>query len=218
MSSSAALFLLTNKSLAVTFRNSNILLLLCLGILGILGGFYSAWLLTHSQYRTILSSRSYKHFAFDFGCYHKTDASNTSHLLCDPLTTNTESLLHTITALTEQTNENEPQKLLAHLTSLMMNGFPLLTLNDFVRLSDTANRFLGSKLRRQIMSSPFLRDEFSNILAVRDKKIVLTPRSNLTESFQKYLVSQLSPNNLLNIVVQDVDETSETDEALWAMV
>eukprot|EP01031_Cornospumella_fuschlensis_P031567 gene31569-38152_t len=218
MSSSAALFLLTNKSLAVTFRSGSVRALLVSSILGVLGGFYAAWLLTHSQYRTILSSRPYKQIAFDFGCYHKLDLTNTSHFLCDPLTANTESLINTITTLTEKTNEDAPQQLLAHLTSLMMNGFPLLSLNDFVRLSEAANLFLGSKIRQQIMSSPFLRDEFSNILAIRDKRIVLTPRSNLTESFRRHLIRQLSLENQLNITVQDIDSVSETDESLWAMV
>ena len=60
------------------------------------------------------------------------------------------------------------------LSSIMMNGLPLLGLDDFVYFSDYVRLYLGQRAVEKIMSIPILKERFENFLAVRKKLLFIT--------------------------------------------
>lgn len=208
--------LLTTKSVKTIIRSRPTVLLLVCSVVGVLGGLFTIWAISHRQMRQILTSDPYKKLAFDFQC----DIANYSALIeggflsngveCVPMTNNTLSLISSLDVLSG--HQDEYTSLLNHLSSLMMNGLPLVGLEDYVRLSDFANHYLG-RVRSNIMSSPFVHDSFSNLLDVRSKRIVLT-ESPWSELFHGFLLDHApAASELITI-----SNTANIDESIWAII
>jgi hypothetical protein len=73
------------------------------------------------------------------------------------------------------------------LGGIMMNGLPMLGLDDFVHASDFVNQNLHSKAQEEITKSPILSGQFGNFLNVRNLQIRLSPNNCWTNAFAKYL-------------------------------
>jgi len=87
------------------------------------------------------------------------------------------------------TDQDETSQFAGLLSSLMMNGLPLLGIDDFVHFSDFVNTHLGSKLTTKILSSPGYKEKFSNFLEVRTNHILFYPDNCWTREFILYLKS-----------------------------
>jgi hypothetical protein len=73
------------------------------------------------------------------------------------------------------------------LGGIMMNGLPMLGLDDFVHASDFVNRNLHSQTQVAITKSPLVSGQFGNFLNVRNLQIRLSPNNCWTNAFAKYL-------------------------------
>jgi hypothetical protein len=73
------------------------------------------------------------------------------------------------------------------MSSIMMNGAPLIGLDDFVHLSDVVNDRLGPQGRAQIMNFTGYSDRFGNFLDVRRRELRITPENCLTRRLMEHL-------------------------------
>lgn len=69
----------------------------------------------------------------------------------------------------------------------MMNGLPLLGLDDYVHASDLVNENIDKNSRSYVMNSPVFRGQFGTFLGVRELQIRLSPDNCWTRSFVKHL-------------------------------
>lgn len=69
------------------------------------------------------------------------------------------------------------------LSSIMMNGLPLLGLYDYVEMSDVINSYIGKRVKSEVLGNSAYRDKFGNFLDVRQKEIRITPRNCWTLKF-----------------------------------
>eukprot|EP01039_Chlorochromonas_danica_P011157 gene11157-12437_t len=215
--------LLTIASLKMLLRDRRIVSLLVVSALAVLGGLLFVFQLSRHQVRVYGSPEPYKKLAFDFSC-HYTNASaqsnvfTSSNIECVPVTENTWSLLSSIDLLSQPEAGHGSSQLISYLSSLMMNGIPLVDLDDYVRLSDLANRYLGS-LRPRLMASSFLWDQFSNLMDVRQKRIVLSPPSCLSTAFRDFLKEGERVRDLeIDIMPTKALASAFSDDKVWAVV
>lgn len=202
--------ILSRNSIVSTSRSRGTIFLFFFGVLGVLGGLLALWITTGQQSRHVVTSAPYRKLAFDFRCRPaNTTRQNATFesdgLQCAPVANDTIALLDTIDILAQVSQPNQrlgTQHLLDHLSSLMMNGLPIVGLSDFVRVSDFINKYVGPSMRSHIMSSSFLSDQFSNFLDIRQKVVVLTPKNDWTTGFQSFLHSKTGLS-MLNITVAD---------------
>lgn len=83
------------------------------------------------------------------------------------------------------------------LSSLLMNGAPLLGLVDFIHLSDFTNKQLGSEGKMRLMSYSAYRERFSNFLDIRNKDIhIVSDSSCMGYSLRGYLRDLLGSENV----------------------
>lgn len=77
------------------------------------------------------------------------------------------------------------------LSSLLMNGLPLVGLSDYIQLSTFINHHLGEEGKKRLLRYSTCRNKFGNFLDVKAKEIRLVTTgavsSNITESFFRYL-------------------------------
>lgn len=73
------------------------------------------------------------------------------------------------------------------LSSVMMNGLPILGLDDFVRMSDIANDHIGINGKNHVLGIASYRDKFGNFLEIRRKELRITPRNCWSEAFVQHL-------------------------------
>ena len=69
----------------------------------------------------------------------------------------------------------------------MMNGLPLMGLDDYLRTSDYVNDNINEAMFNAIMSSPFLKGQYGTLLQARDLQIRLSPHNCWTKGFVKYM-------------------------------
>jgi hypothetical protein len=96
-------------------------------------------------------------------------------------------LLHILDQKTDDSNRVDMKHFAKLLGSIMMNGLPLLGLDDFVHASDFVNRNLDTKTQQEIIQSPLLNGQFGNFLNVRNLQIRLSPTNCWTLAFVKHL-------------------------------
>lgn len=82
------------------------------------------------------------------------------------------------------------------LGSLMMNGFPLLGIDDYFQLSDFINDNIGHRSRREFMESSTLKSNFGNLLNIRNRELRLTPNNCVTRGFAEYI---LNASNVIDV-------------------
>jgi hypothetical protein len=78
-------------------------------------------------------------------------------------------------------------KIMKLLGGVMLNGIPVLSLDDFIFMSDFLNENIDSSMKRRITESPIIDGMFGNILGVRMKQIRLSPDNCWTRGFLTYL-------------------------------
>jgi hypothetical protein len=163
----------------------------------VFGSLYLMWYMSYDQTLKFMTSNAYSKLSFDLICTPgSTGQPGISQ--CKPTGNNRPdgelspadvliNLLTKGTILSDASNPNSAHDFAGLLSSLMMNGAPMLGLDDFVYLSDFVNKNLGSKGRNQIMNSTAYSDKFGNFLDVRRRELRITPYSCWTEKFLNHL-------------------------------
>jgi hypothetical protein len=194
------IFLLAQKSVKMTVRRKSLRFLFTISTLLIVCSLLSMWIFSGGHNITYLSSSKYSPLSFDLTCHSSKGLSKEGEvsLRCKPSGEAVDSttgglmpadvLLNIIrggSPLTE--NSNDVRKFASLLSSVMMNGLPLLGIDDFVSLSDFVNKNLGLEGRRKLMSYTLYRDKFGNFLDIRKKQLRIAPKSCWTDHFIDYL-------------------------------
>ena len=100
-----------------------------------------------------------------------------------------------------------PTNIIGLLSSIMMNGIPLLGLNDFILLSDSVNKLIGSHGIKELLLIPGYKEKFSNFLNIRNKTLIFCPTSCWTLSLIKYFNENIELFKDLNyILYHNMDE------------
>jgi hypothetical protein len=87
------------------------------------------------------------------------------------------------------------------LSSLMMNGLPLLALDDYIRLSDNINANLGVNAKKKMMSFTGYKYTFGNFLDIRNREIRIVPMNCLSRGFVDYLRVHAPLSNVIVSIV-----------------
>ena len=106
------------------------------------------------------------------------------------------------------------------LSSIIMNGIPLLGLDDFVYFSDYVNLSLGKKAVDKVMSLPVFEERFHNFLLVRKIQLRVTGDCWKHE-FIKYLNSTSETFRELDLRQYDSIDEALADSCcndVWAVV
>lgn len=169
----------------------------------VFGSLYLMWYMSYNQTLKFMTSNAYTKLSFDLICapgltYQPgiSQCRPTGDNRPDGELSPADILINLLTTGSIMSDANDPNS--AHdfaglLSSIMMNGAPMLGLDDFVHLSDFVNKNLGSNGRSQIMNSTAYSDKFGNFLDVRKRELRITPYSCWTEKF----LSHLNKNSLI---------------------
>lgn len=92
------------------------------------------------------------------------------------------------------------------LSEVVMNGSPILNLEDFVILSDAINRHLGDDEKSAILSESAFRYSLGNFLLIRERQLRFAPTNEYTLGFRDYLSNRsninVSATFLLDFIVR----------------
>ena len=177
--------------------------LICISTSIVFGSLYLMWFMSYNQTLKFMTSNAYTKLSFDLVCAPGSEYEP-GISQCKPTGNNRPdgdispadiliNLLTTGSILSDSSDPNSAHDFAGLLSSIMMNGAPMLGLDDFVHLSDFVNKNLGTKGRSQIMNSTAYSDKFGNFLDVRRKELRITPYSCWTEMF----LSHLNKNSLI---------------------
>jgi len=194
--------LLTLKSLKVLVRKGSNRTLISVSSILVFCTLYLMWYLSRHQQLRFMSSDAYQKLQFNMKCTaspHRPGSISEKQLECSPDgdavdrstkgLTPSDLLFNKLSTGMLLTDDDETSQFAGLLSSLMMNGLPLLGLDDFVHFSDFVNAHLGSKITSKILSSPGYKDKFGNFLEVRSNRILLYPDNCWTQQFVSYLQS-----------------------------
>lgn len=106
----------------------------------------------------------------------------------------TSSILANIFSNGNLFEEIEPKELTNLLSSVLMNGLPIMGLHDFILLSDFINKNLGVSGRKRILDYQAYNERFGNLLDIRKKELRIVPKSCITEMFANYLRVSIHPH------------------------
>lgn len=84
-------------------------------------------------------------------------------------------------------DHQDTQQFTRLLTSMMMNGLPLLDIDDYIYLSDFINNYLGETTRKELLNYAIYRDKFGNFLNVRQNQLRIVPNEGMATDFVRYL-------------------------------
>ena len=197
-----AIELLTIKSLKVLVRKGSNRTLISVSSILVFCTLYLMWYLSRHQQLRFMSSDAYQKLQFNMKCTastHRPDSLTEKQLECYPDgdavdrstkgLTPSDLLFNKLSTGMLLTDDDETSQFAGLLSSLMMNGLPLLGLDDFVHFSDFVNAHLGSKITSKILASPGYKEKFGNFLEVRRNRILLYPDNCWTQHFVTYLQS-----------------------------
>jgi hypothetical protein len=71
--------------------------------------------------------------------------------------------------------------------STLLNGLPVLGLDDWVALSDFMNANIAASMRRRLMEYTSIKGRFINLLGVRDLQLAFVPNNCWTKAFINHL-------------------------------
>ena len=157
------------------------------------------WRSSHGKELMFLTKSQYHALDFELECSVKNNVHNSSGMefspKCVPFHQNTVShltpsdlLFDIITSGKDESGQDLSfEKVSNLLSSMAMNGLPLLGLDDFVFLSDFVNINIDDKEKQQLLSYPASKDRFSNFISAREKEIRLAPNSCWTSEFLRQL-------------------------------
>ena len=196
----APTLLLANVALKTLFRQQSFKILFVLSSLFVCGGLWLMWLLSYGEFESFLHTGSYAQMTFDVMCSASSpNMINSSDLFCMPYKDSTSKhnkltpsdLLFDVIGSQSGTHSTQESQQLQQLTSLissmMMNGLPLLGLADYIYLSDFANKYVNNGTKNKLMSYPGYRDKFGNFLSARNRELRITPRSCWAAEFAWHL-------------------------------
>jgi hypothetical protein len=188
-----AIWFLTEKSGKVLRRKRSSVRLVFGSTLLIFVGLYAMWVLSGNQMLHFMSSNNYDKLSFELSCAAFQDYLKCSPSSRPPPDSASRGLTLTQVAFNELRtgmllgNKKDAVPFLNLLSSILMNGVPLLNLDDFVYLSDFVNKELGSTAKKELLSQSEYKHKFSNILNVRSNKIFLYPDSCWARQFIYFL-------------------------------
>lgn len=219
--------ILTRKCWKLIVRRPGNRYLFVISITLVFGGLYLMWLLTNKQILTMFTSEPYAKLAFDFVC-DPTDSKSNLH--CEPYSGNLRSqeltpgdlLLNWLkTGQPVAENSKENLKALELISSIMMNGLPLVGLDDFVHISDFTNKYVGKELQEKLMTSVTLRDQFDSFLNIRQKRLILAPENACTREFYHYMLNHTHIMKDLRVEMSSASDfivSSDCCENVWAII
>lgn len=191
------LSLLMAKSVRVLFRKKSFGTLTMGSSILIFGLLFLMWYMSRHQQLRFMTSDGYQHLQFTMECEVKGRNGDDQRLVCKPdkstLDRSTQGLSpsEAVFSIVNSgyiiTESEEASKLALLLSSVMMNGLPLLGLDDFVYFSDFVNEEIGSDAKMALLSSPGYKHKFSNFLQVRHNRILLYPDSCWARQFVSYM-------------------------------
>lgn len=188
------IFALTIKSLKMIYRNRAVFATLTCFAGVLFTAFLLIFLQTKGKQVQFLSGEPYSKLHFDYAC--ESSVIGGRSLQCTPRrsskTLTASELLYEI-SLGNKSNmthdDNDQEKVLNLIASLVFNGVPLLDLSDYVRLSDYINTVIGEEGIKRLLSIPIVKEKFGNLLSIRTKEIRITPSNCFTRSFHTFLVN-----------------------------
>lgn len=207
---------LTRKSIKTVIRNPALRLLILLTSLSVFIVLYGIWLASNGSVLKYGSSQRYNSLNFEILCKPKIESLSNDvtiesrcyandHFDSNEELSPTDILLNVLyhgSMFDEKTNKNEFAQL---LSSILMNGFPLLGVNDFIKLSDFINHNLGESGREKLLNYAATKEQFGNLLDIRNKEIRLTPKNCWTKLFSHHLQKES------NYIVVDDNDGEEDD-------
>lgn len=233
--------ILTRKSLMMTWRQRSNVNLFIFSFLAMFVSMYSMWYLMRYNVLHYLSSLGYEKLHFDYICNSK--GSEIDSQITNPMKYRGK-LPCDLTPIPDQygngispgellmrwfdpaqdssfSRAKENQNIIELLSSLMMNGLPLVGLDDFVYLSDFANEHLqNSRIKQDVFDTPQFKDEFDNFLNVRSKRLIFVPNSPCTTELVEYLHKKSKVFGQLRVsVLENMPAALENCcEDVWAVI
>lgn len=192
--------LLSIKSIKLTYRKSSNQILILISSIAVYGSLYLMWYLSLNQELKFLTSSAYYSLAFDMKCnpviiYNSNQSYQ--HISChsygkniDPASKGlspSDLLFNQINDNKLLTNEEDISEFIGLISSIMMNGLPLIGMNDYIAVSDLINKNIDKNMKQMILHTPGYKEKFSNILNIRSKYIIFASNSCWILQFIEYL-------------------------------
>lgn len=187
------------------------------------------WLYSIGQTVGFMTSSAYSKLSFDLNCQPSVDGS--VGMQCTPMNTvsdnsmtdlsTTEFILSTLQDGGSVTSDSqETTEFAGLLSSLLMNGLPLLGLDDYVYLSDFVNENIGKQSKEKLMTYPGYKDKFGNLINVRANKLRFSPKSYWAEQFIYYLKNTSQTFSQLHVETFDslTEAMEDCCDNVWAVV
>ena len=161
---SNAVQLLTVKSVQLVWRSPSLRTLAWLSSVIVFGTLYLMWFNSRNNTLHFLTDSSYQKLSFDVICtpglkyqpgYAKCKPTGQRDDVSAGALSPADILIQIITTGTIMSDSNDPQgthDFAGLLSSIMMNGAPLMGIDDYTYLSDFVNQKLGNVGREQIMN------------------------------------------------------------------
>jgi hypothetical protein len=186
------ILLLANKNLRITSRDILYAAMFLFASMAICGSLFVMWRSSNGEEIQYLTKSHYKNLDFEMQCSVKKAFDNSSSIDVKPKcgrvdhesVTPSDLLFDIIGDGKGSYNQDKSFKKISDLlVRIMMNGLPLLGLDDFVFLSDFVNSQIGEDEKKQLMSFPASSQRFGSFLGAREKEIRLAPHSCWTTEF-----------------------------------
>ncbi len=182
-------------------RNSSIKSFIFLSHFIIFVSLYLMWSSTYGKNLKYNTHQEYTPLSFDVKC--TTENKYQGRLICKPNDGETSESNLEVEGMTPadillkiigsdgilDTSSSSNNGLPSLISSMMMNGMPLLGFEDYIEFSDFVNRHLGPSAKTKMMKFTSNREKFSNLLFVRERNLVFASNNSVTRSFIEYLYS-----------------------------
>ena len=198
--------LLMSKSVKTLVRKDSHRVLIGASSVLVFGMLYCMWYLSKHQELRFMTSDAYQKLQFNMVCDFD-HMSKSDKLSCEPMHHDEKGLTTSDLVFTKLSSgvllpdSREASKFAALLSSLMMNGLPLLGLDDFVYFSDFISDQIGTTAKKTLLSAPGYKEKFSNFLEVRSNRIILYPDNCWTQQFVEYMKNETKTFQNLNIKI-----------------
>lgn len=223
--------LMTSKSCRVLIRNGSNLRLALLSALLVLGSIATIFTIMKGSYSIFSTSNPYEELAFLVSCGGGINNDFEWPQTCQPVASETitedrlspSELLFDMLSPERQANMTWKQKaeVLDTITNLMMNGLPLVGMDDYILLSDLSNEYLNAhEGSSKILAIPELRSVFDNFLNVRQKKLIVVTDDICFQDFWHFMHESTVLFAGLNVTwAQDsVAVLQDCCEDVWAVL
>ena len=199
---------LSKKSIRQIYRSSSLRSMFVMSSLLLFSIFFCIYCSSQGKTLAYSSNKPYDNLSFDIEC----NASAIAGVRCQPF--NNEAKDQSASPMTTTdvlfdflisgkngfqpiSNASGDDVQVAHnlvglLSSIMMNGFPILGIDDYVLLSDIVNKQLGADGKQLIMDYVGYRDRFGNFLDVKNRQLRFVGKNcltyNMLQHWQKHNV------------------------------